>query len=129
MEQKQSRASAEHAQVLKQMAVAWSAEQCKSEVCRQLYQSMLQCSPSSEGVFQACLDFETAHLPASYTELHGLYEAALSEHGEDSTELWLAYTKLELEQGHFKEANSLHWRAMKTLADPTEFAAQYDLSK
>jgi len=60
-------------------------------------------------------------------ELVALFERAVSEHGDDSVDLWLHYARCHLRQGAFAKASAVHDRALRVLKEQlhSDFVTRY----
>ena len=94
---------------------------------RKLYKRLLALPPAGGSLFHHLLDLEIAAAvdDEDRDRVKRLFEAAAEHYGEVDTELWLRFVTWE--QGGSGRGTA-YWRAVKTLADPTEFTAAHQQS-
>lgn len=128
------------------------AELSGAQAARRFYQALLRLPPAGGELFHAILELElvlasggtgastgasgstgsSAGLPSGAAalppqRLHALFEAAADAYGSEDTALWLRYARYEAAAG--RGAAQVYWRAVKALADPTAFIAQFQAAK
>jgi tetratricopeptide (TPR) repeat protein len=93
---------------------------------RAVYQSGLDCPPTSFQYFKLCINFETSlSTSRSVTLSRRLFESAVSDFGKLNQDVWLCYIDWETALGQHANASQLFTRAKRTLSKPDEFIHEY----
>eukprot|EP01116_Phalansterium_solitarium_P019924 TRINITY_DN5736_c0_g1_i3.p1 TRINITY_DN5736_c0_g1~~TRINITY_DN5736_c0_g1_i3.p1 ORF type:complete len:569 (-),score=58.26 TRINITY_DN5736_c0_g1_i3:115-1821(-) len=96
------------------------------EHCRAVYECSVGLRPNSLGFHLSYIRFEQQHSQNAKPIRSG-FEQAIEDFGSTSSDLWLQYIAWETSSGDIALANKLHWRAKKTLKDPTSFIREHHL--
>ncbi|XP_072176694.1 U3 small nucleolar RNA-associated protein 6 homolog [Diadema setosum] len=102
---------------LKVRYLEWAALSKGMGKARKLYQRIKSEKPITEDFFNKYIALEQAQPNPKYKRVSDAFEDAVSEFGDVSPGLWLAYIRHETTHpgGSVAKATQLHWKAMKQL--------------
>lgn len=105
------------------------------QAARKLYERLLPLPPPGGSFFHVIIGIELAVAASAYSgrgegegaaaqaaRIRRLFDAAADAYGETDSELWLRYMRWD---GSGTAQGSIYWRAMKALADPSQFLAAH----
>lgn len=92
---------------------------------RKYYGKAFEFHPNKLDFYKQCIEYETSQQKVDLLRVRQLFEFALSENGKKNDDLWLDFIKWEMSHGNTPEANSLYYRAKKTLANVDDFIVKH----
>ncbi|RDD44015.1 U3 small nucleolar RNA-associated protein 6-like protein [Trichoplax sp. H2] len=121
--------SPEIAKPMQERYLEWTALNKSIRKVRKVYTNLIANSLVSIEFLCMCVDIEQQQAPPDISKLRKLYDLILSQIGESSAEYWIKYIKAEKAWGQPALANTIYWKALKTLQgdDNYDFIKSYAL--